>query len=294
MFMPCSDDVLVPESAILGFCSALNTPVINVEDLSVGPARAAILLATEENGDLLLVVRVARIATGEGKTFKFQGDPNEFGDPTSALDAALGFSEGMGFLLEEIPVSDGLGAGSQRAIKIWESLFALPEQSARGADAVKTRGAASGTALAVPAELELTDAVVEGEVASAQLIAGQISEDVNHATASDVEMQAVFNQVVEAAFKAPNQPDAAIGATTGSLTQSFVDDTGERTEFAAPNAQEAVMGARLLTKFRTGPVNETRLPPGAERQVQIALASETVGAGARERADYLTRLLSSF
>ena len=79
----------------------MNTPVVNIEDLEVGAARAAIVLSSADNGDLSLLVRVTLISTGRGVTFRFQEDPAQFGTPSAAIDSALSFAEGMGFLFDE-------------------------------------------------------------------------------------------------------------------------------------------------------------------------------------------------
>jgi hypothetical protein len=160
MFMPCSDEPLLAESAIVAFCAGLNTPVVNIDELEVGPARAGIMIAAGESSELNLLVRVCLISSGEGVTFKFQGDPAEFRDPAAAMDAALSFSEGMGFLFEEDLLAEGGPAGRQRAIKIWRSLCGLREE-------VKSEGLVEETPEpATPrhrsrsgSEIELTDAV---------------------------------------------------------------------------------------------------------------------------------------
>ncbi|MDP6979518.1 MAG: hypothetical protein QF570_13105 [Myxococcota bacterium] len=124
MFMPTSEEARVAESAMLAFCTTLNTPVVNVEALPVGPARAGILVSASEYGVLDLWVRVRLISSDEGLTFKFQGDPTELGDHRAALAAALSFSEGMGFLFEDDMI-DGGGVESDkaRAHRVWVSLF---------------------------------------------------------------------------------------------------------------------------------------------------------------------------
>ena len=123
MFMPTNEDARVAESAIVAFCTALNTPVVDIEGLGNAPARAGILLSTSQYGALDLWVRVRTISSGQGVTFKFQGDPADLGDPTAALAAALSFSEGMGFLFANDMIGEAGIAESGRAHRAWASLF---------------------------------------------------------------------------------------------------------------------------------------------------------------------------
>ncbi|MCP4038090.1 MAG: hypothetical protein GY944_17265 [bacterium] len=140
--MPSSEDPVVAESAILGFCATLNAPVVNVDALDVGPGRAGILLSAGQYGGLNLWVRVSLISNGQGVTFKFQGDPGDFGDHRGALEAALSFAEGMGFLFEDDMLPQGGPSGRNRAHRIWTSLFEVPGPEQLPLEAIETGGEA--------------------------------------------------------------------------------------------------------------------------------------------------------
>lgn len=160
MFMPCSDESVLAESAIVAFCAALNTPVVNIDALEVGPARAGIMIAADESSELNLLVRVCLISSGEGVTFKFQGDPTEFRDAAAAIHAALSFSEGMGFLFEEDLLAGGGPAGRQRAIKIWKSLCGLHEDAKPDLSAAASEESSPSVPASRPGpESEFSDAV---------------------------------------------------------------------------------------------------------------------------------------
>ncbi len=158
MFMPTSEDARVPESAMVAFCTTLNTPVVNVDGLATGPARAGILLSAGEYGDLELWVRVCLISSDEGLTFKFQGDPTELGDHAAALDAALSFSEGMGFLFEEDMIGGAGAAAAGRAHRVWGSLFEAEDGAGFEPMGEAPTHDVSGEADAPILELEVADA----------------------------------------------------------------------------------------------------------------------------------------
>lgn len=261
MFMPCTDAFTVAESSMLAFCAALNTPVINVDGLDVGPARAGILLSAGDYGDFVLVVRVALISNGQGVTFRFQGDPREFGDAAAAVDAALSFSEGMGFLFEEILVAGGPQAGRQRALKIWASLVSeRAEASEPAPGTVRAPMHAVKTVAPKPVELELTDALAVVENVSMHL--GAV--------------------------------DSAEALIAGSQTQTFYAANAAVPVDAAQVPEASVVGSRVLTKFRNGASDEMGTDRASERLARIELTSEKLGGEAPDTSGFLTRLLSSF
>ncbi|MCH7600607.1 MAG: hypothetical protein IH973_12695 [Myxococcales bacterium] len=274
MFMPCPEEPPVPESAIAGFCVALNTPVVNIEMLDVEPARAGILLAANDYGDLILLVRVSLVSSGEGVTFKFQGDPADFGNTAAALDAALSFSEGMGFLFDEDLLSQGNSSGRSRASKIWHSLCAgRPEPNAEVDVAKRKTPPPAAVPHAKASEIELTSTVQNGE------------------------------------SKSPIKSTAS-ASIADLLTQSFVESVDEVLRDETP--REIAMGSQVLTKFRERRKSDRRsstrkseahgegaqvaVPPrpGSEILARVAIESERLGNEFVDDSGFLTRLLSSF
>ena len=124
MFMPCTDQAYVAESAIFACCPALNSPVVNIEGLEVGSAKAAILLSADEYGDLTLRVRVKRVPHGAGVTFRYQGNASDFGNASAAMAVAHNFAEGMGFLFDEEKMRKGTGSSRRRAFELWNAILA--------------------------------------------------------------------------------------------------------------------------------------------------------------------------
>ena len=84
---------------------SLNTPVVATQDLPVGPARAAIALHTEPGRGLQVTVGVRSLACGSVALYGFEG---EIASRllSEAMDGALSFAEGMGFLFDD---DDGRG-----------------------------------------------------------------------------------------------------------------------------------------------------------------------------------------
>ncbi len=274
MFMPCQDEPAIPESAIAGFCAALNAPVVNIEMLDVGPARAGIMLAKDPDGVLILLVRVSLLSGGQGVTFKFQGHPGEFGGSAGAIDAALSFAEGMGFLFEEDLLSQGGRSGRSRAHKIWTSLCTDAEAARfETHDPAPEVPEPEATRRAEPEEIELTSALGDLESGSAAEIA-----------------------------QGP--------ADAQSPTQSFLEAGGEASQEASAPARAS--GSSVLTKFRERRAGDGRKSAdqtvvlgkraqdaasartGSEVLARVAIESEEIGHRVVDDSGFLTRLLSSF
>jgi len=104
---------------------SLNTPVVAIEDLAVGPARAAIGVQDVGEGrtSLMLVVRSQR--TGQLACFSHDEALESDASTQIELDGALSFAEGMGFLFDADAIPE-LGAdGSEQAAGAWNDLLGL-------------------------------------------------------------------------------------------------------------------------------------------------------------------------
>jgi hypothetical protein len=109
---------------------SLNTPVIAIDELPVGPARAGIALCEAREGaiDLLLAVRSLRT----GQVICYCPDETLEAGPAAAVavDAALSFAEGMGFLFDEDEVAARPDGGSEVASALWRDLVEeIPERA---------------------------------------------------------------------------------------------------------------------------------------------------------------------
>jgi hypothetical protein len=137
---------------------SLNTPVVAIDDLPVGPAAAAVAVHAAPGGpQLTLALRSVR--TGQVVFYA----PDEEWQPGAAvaLDAVLSFAEGLGFLFDE----DALAAGgdARAATRRWEEFVRTVAAEAGGSDEIlldepatapvllsKFRFAAGGRAPAAP------------------------------------------------------------------------------------------------------------------------------------------------
>jgi hypothetical protein len=101
---------------------SLNTPVVAIDELPVGPARAGIALFGDPEGAMHLAVAVRSIRTGQMISYAPDEDLEAEQDAVVAVDAALSFAEGMGFLFDEDAIAAGSDGGPGEAIARWRNL----------------------------------------------------------------------------------------------------------------------------------------------------------------------------
>lgn len=139
----------LPERAVRELRSlhfSLNTPVVSIENLAVGPSRAAI--AVQDLGDgrtsLRLVVRSQR--TGELACFSHEDLLEGEANTQIALDGALSFAEGMGFLFDEDAIPELGAEGPREAADAWNDLLGLTHPEPLAEAPAAAQGAAASDA----------------------------------------------------------------------------------------------------------------------------------------------------
>jgi hypothetical protein len=99
---------------------ALNSPVVTLDSLPVGPASAAVALHMNPRPGVTLAVRCVRM----GRVAFFTAGPcHAAEDAKVLLDAVLSFAESMGFLFDEDEVAARGEAGRREAARLWLDLL---------------------------------------------------------------------------------------------------------------------------------------------------------------------------
>ena len=134
----------VPSSAsaeLRQVCRSLNTPVVSIAELPVGPASAAMAIH-ETSGDrgphFTVAVRCERT---RGVVFFMVNDDVDPARRSLAGDAALSLAESMGFLFDDWVVA-GNPATRDAANRLWAEFIEAAESSAAGLSAPKSPGRA--------------------------------------------------------------------------------------------------------------------------------------------------------
>jgi hypothetical protein len=118
----------LPERAVRELRSlhfSLNTPIVSIESLAVGPARAAI--AVQDLGDDRTSVQLVVRSQRTGALACFSHDEPHDGDTNAqiALDGALSFAESMGFLFDDDAIPELGAEGPREAADAWNDLLGL-------------------------------------------------------------------------------------------------------------------------------------------------------------------------
>lgn len=134
MFFSRRRPLAVREEQLRSLRLALNTPDLAAEDLPAGPARAAIAVREEADGGMALSVLVRSLGDGSLVCWSWDGvlAPDTL---ARAVDAALSFGEGMGFLFDDDALSEGSEEIRQRALDHWWELSGWSTADAPAANA---------------------------------------------------------------------------------------------------------------------------------------------------------------
>lgn len=126
MFVPLAspEEAAAPELRALRL--SLNSPVVKLAALPVGPASAAIALEVTRGG-LRVAVALRSERNGEARLFGPENAGEAGSDPERLLDAALSFAEGMGFLFDDDEVETRGEAGPREAARIWRRFAGLAD-----------------------------------------------------------------------------------------------------------------------------------------------------------------------
>jgi hypothetical protein len=110
---------------------SLNTPVVAIEALPVGPAAAAVAVHAAPGGpQLTLALRSVR----SGQVVLYTPDEEWQPGAEVALDAALSFAEGLGFLFDEDAVMPG--HDPRDAARRWDEFVRTGAAEPGGADEI--------------------------------------------------------------------------------------------------------------------------------------------------------------
>jgi hypothetical protein len=132
MFSASSKTSVAEQGRLRALRLSLNTPVVAIPELPVGPASAGIALRDGPRGQsLCLAVRSVR--TGQLVRFMPDEDWDESGGRRLGIDAALSFAEGMGFLFDEDLMCSSEAGESERRwaeLLVFEAPAASDEEAA--------------------------------------------------------------------------------------------------------------------------------------------------------------------
>ena len=243
-FLPRRRPLELTAQRVRALRPSLNTPVVAMADLPVGPACAAILVHVEPGHGLQISVGVRSLACGSVALYGFDG-PVSASVVAVALDAALSFAESMGFLFDDDVVGDDVSS-REKAVLRWQELIG---DGAPATEAEPLRGAPED--LFEPDGGELTDPPTGDEYDSEPSAEGQAAFDLDDAPpapAAAVELQ-------------PPTPDGGVALSKFRVqpgSEAAAAATGDAADPAARAPKKRPLGRMRLVKRRPGEADARR------------------------------------
>lgn len=243
-FLPRRRPLELTAQRVRALRPSLNTPVVAMADLPVGPACAAILVHVEPGHGLQISVGVRSLACGSVALYGFDG-PISASVVGVALDAALSFAESMGFLFDDDVVGDD-ASSREKAVLRWQELIG------DGAQTAPAEPARVGPEdLFEPDGGELTDPPTGDEYDSEPSAEGQAAFDLGDSgpAPAAVEFQAPPPEGAVALSKFRVQPGSEPAAALSA---------SEAAEPAARAPKKRPLGRMRLVKRRPGEADARR------------------------------------
>lgn len=290
------EPLALSEASLLALRPALNAPVLNVDFLPVGPARAAIVIFAEEYGGIGLAFGIRSIEGGQVAVFRNREPMDETAPLQEVLEPALASAERMGFLFDEDMV-DGVPGdqGRSQATALWGRLMgdvAMPPPPR----------AAPPLPAATEPILDLTEQIQAKptEIAVPELVL----EEVAPPTPAAVPRPAVAKARLEAKAPMPEdqvetQPDLDL-----DLDEAAPSPLLSKFRPTQPNAQQNDRATKVVLADDDSRTESRRLVREAAEAPDLAtdasplgrvpLVRVRVGGDGGKRIPFLARLLSSF
>jgi hypothetical protein len=228
MFKVRAEPLLLSEAGIHGLCVSLNTPVLNIDELPVGPARAAIVLYGSGYGSLGLAVGVRSLETRQVAVFAYNGSIDMQCLPADAMEDATSFAERMGFLFDDdvVAASASESDARARALRLWTELTDAPEADEEQQEPVEPLDELAPPPLSPAVRLE---------PAPEELVLDDLAD-----LGADLSSPGADELWLEELSEAPPAPAATASARSGPMPSPAAVPSVSLTKFRQPPPQAAV------------------------------------------------------
>ncbi len=150
--------------AIRSLHLSLNAPVISIDELPVGPARAGVALRALSGGGFHLQIAIRSLRTGEVVAVASDLDPEGLPEEVAAVEAALSYAEGMGFLFDEDEVASGDADAADKAAALWCDLVEeVPERARTHASVASSRPPSATEAYDLVRDVPIRESLSDAE-----------------------------------------------------------------------------------------------------------------------------------
>lgn len=320
MFVHTEETLVLSQACLQSLCASLNAPVVNIEELPVAPARAALVIYAEDYGDLALAVAIRSAQNGQVALFRYRGRVATTAPDGQPVEDALSFAEGLGFLFDDDMLADGSDRSREAAFEHWNLLVGAESAQQDGFAMVEESEVDPPDDDILPSVQELLEPAEE--LLPAEEAAPALGLD--QASVIEPELELIRNSdpaagggddlLLDDLMDLDGEPDLPLEMDEGEpgddpmpledLAGSTIELTGAPPELAVPPAEQAAAvepapveepaasGAVPLTKFRrAGDANEAAAGGGSQLgRIPIVRRKQ----GDPSKPSYLGRLLASF
>jgi hypothetical protein len=292
MFVHTEETLVLSQACLQSLCASMNAPVVNIDELVVAPARAAIVFYAEEYGDLALALAIRSSETGQVALFRYRGRVKTVAAEGAAMQDALAFAEGMGFLFDENMLADDSAASREAAFEHWNRLVDAPGLAAGGRHAMDAGDIPPPGDDILPSVQELLEPAEEllpsTEAAAEPTLNGELRAGDRDLMLDDlVELGAEEDLSLEL-DEGESGADVPLEELAGTSLELTVAPPAQ--EEALPVEEPPAAGAVPLTKFRR-PTADAAAPAGSQLgRIPIVRRKQ----GDPSKPSYLGRLLASF
>ena len=288
MFRRLSEPLPLSEASLLALRPALNTPVLNVGFLPVGPARAALVVFAEEYGAIGIAFGIRSVEGRQVAVLRNQETIEETAALSEALEPALAEAERMGFLFDEDMLAESTAVARTAAARLWAELMGEPE----------VESVAPPSQQSVRADGPVADSSDSSDSAGLDDLAELVLEEVAPVDLAELDQEIDEIALDLEAAQPPRQPVVSGGRRLEAGSRS----TGVGSvESGVPEQPPASLSKFRLVASGSGDSSEGRpesseAPGPVSPLGRIALKRVRGGGhdGATRRISYLARLLSSF
>ncbi|MFK7894256.1 MAG: hypothetical protein AB8G23_00370 [Myxococcota bacterium] len=251
MFRRISEPLPLSEASMLALRPAMNAPVLNVNFLPVGPARAAIVAFAEEYGGIGMALGIRTNEGGHVAVIRNQESIDFDTEIAVALEPLLAEAERMGFLFDEdmVAIMPG-GKGRAHALGLWDRLMgeveappasrAVPPQPAANEPILELSDARvlvdNPSNVEIP-ELDLDDLADLDELslgADDEILELDISLDEMDASSLEMPAATVAGAPPEAIAPAPAVPAPAVQSAAKAALPSSAPAAPKAAKASAP------------------------------------------------------------
>lgn len=256
MFSAVTKPLPLSEACIQCLCASLNAPVVRLEGLRNGPARAAVVVYAEQYGDLGLAVAVRSLEGGEVVLMRARESLPPETDPRAALELAISFGESLGFVFDVDMLAGGADrAARHAALEHWQRLVSSDEVFA-AADVTSPPMPRGAISTPDPARLPQMEDLLSGAMPEGEMLAEIELDELSLGDIGAEDLDTGGGELLLDDIAPLEIGDGEIDGASAAAARAHV----VQTETTEPGPRDAARTTRGTTAFAPSSLSKFRRP----------------------------------